>query len=257
MRVTKLVDIDNEEWRDIKGYEGLYQVSNLGRVKKLKGVIVRKNGHTLPSKECIRVGFINQGYEMVTLSKNDKKKCHRVHRLVATAFIPNPEEFPIINHKDENKLNNRVENLEWCTYSYNNTYGDLIQRKNATKKERHIFCKPVQQYGLDGVFLKEYSSITEASESLKLNGSWISICCNKYKGAYTCGGFQWKFKSSNRIITDIRNYIYQFDKNYNFINKFLSVHNASIPTGVSNTAIHNCLSQRCKTAGGFVWCRKN
>lgn len=257
MRVVKIIDINNEEWRDIKGYEGLYQVSNLGRVKKLKGVIVRKNGYPLPSKECIRVGFVEQGYEIITLSKNGKKKSHRVHRLVAEAFICNPKGFPVINHKDENKLNNRWDNLEWCSYTYNNTYGGLIQRKNATKKERHSLCKPVQQYSLDGTFLREYCSINEASQVLNLSYTTISLVCNGYKGVVTCGGFQWKFKSSDKIITDIRNPIFQFDKDNNLINQFLSVHEASKITGVSNTAIHNCLSGRSNTAGGFIWCRNN
>lgn len=250
--------LENEEWRDIHGYEGLYQVSSFGRIKRLKGVTARKNGYKIPIPERILNGSKNYyGYKQISLSKNREKKRFMIHRLVATAFISNPEEFPIINHKDENKINNHVDNLEWCSYAYNNTYGGLTQRRNATKKERHSLCKPVQQYSLDGKFLREYYSIKEASEVLNLSDTTISLICNCYKGMVTCGGFQWKFKSSDKIITDIRKPIFQFDRDNNLINQFLSVHEASKITGVSNTAIHNCLSGRSNTAGGFIWCRNN
>ena len=112
-------------WKNIKGYEELYQVSNYGRVKSL-----RKNGKIIN-------GYIDgKGYMQVALSKNGKKKWFRIHRLVAQAFIPNHDNLPIINHKDENKLNNRVDNLEWCTTKYNNCYGTRIKRVSEAMKGR-------------------------------------------------------------------------------------------------------------------------
>ena len=103
-----------EEWKDIKGYEGIYQISNKGRVKTL--------GNNR-RKEKIREGIAdNTGYKRISLCKNGKEKKYSIHRLVAQAFLPNPDNLPVVNHKDENKLNNNVENLEWCTQKYNVNY---------------------------------------------------------------------------------------------------------------------------------------
>lgn len=100
-----------EQWKNISGYEDLYQVSNYGRVRKTNG----KNNYLTPYCR-------SDGYEQVVLCKNSKTKTIRIHRLVAQAFIPNPSNLPEINHKDENKLNNNVDNLEWCDSSYNKNY---------------------------------------------------------------------------------------------------------------------------------------
>ena len=116
-----------EGWKDIEGYEGLYQVSNLGRVKSL--------GNDKNKKEKIRkVRKNNFGYLHLTLHKNRIAKDYLIHRLVATAWIPNPNNLPEINHKDECKTNNTVENLEWCDATYNNNYGTRIIRMVDSKK---------------------------------------------------------------------------------------------------------------------------
>ena len=114
-----------EEWKDIKGYEGLYQVSNLGRVKSLSNTNTRK--------EKILKPIYHARYYQITLSKNNIRIQYRVHRLVAEAFIPNPDGLPIINHKDENPLNNNVDNLEWCDSKYNNNYNGKGKRISKTK----------------------------------------------------------------------------------------------------------------------------
>lgn len=110
-----------EIWKDIPEYEGLYQVSNLGRIKSLP----RKGTHT--TKERI-MNFTksNKGYFIAVLSKDYKKKSFSVHRLVAQAFIPNPNNLPQVNHKDENKENNNINNLEWCSNWYNTHYGNHL-----------------------------------------------------------------------------------------------------------------------------------
>lgn len=115
-----------EEWKDIKGYENKYQISNLGRVKALD---YRRTG-----KEQIISIKNNKGYSEVALWKDSKRKMFMVHRLVAQAFIPNPNNLPQVNHKDENKTNNIVENLEWCTQSYNNSYGTRLERVSSSLK---------------------------------------------------------------------------------------------------------------------------
>ena len=118
---------NKEIWKDIPGYEGSYQVSNYGRVKRLE----HKTPNNIPLSEKISTQFKNQsGYMIVILSKNGEGKQLQVHRLVAQAFIPNPDKLPFVNHKDENPLNNNVENLEWCTAKYNSNYGTLKERQS-------------------------------------------------------------------------------------------------------------------------------
>lgn len=109
--------MNNEEWRDIKGYEGLYQVSSLGRVKTLN---YRKHG-----REKILKPIIHKytGYCVIGLTKENKQKQYKIHRLVAEAFLNNPNNYPVINHKDEDKTNNNINNLEWCSQAYNINYG--------------------------------------------------------------------------------------------------------------------------------------
>lgn len=122
-----------EEWRDIVGYEGLYQVSNLGRVKSCARRVSAgdKANHTYNtiSEKLLSAYFGN--YVQVRLSHKGKTRCFGVHRLVASAFIPNPNGYPCVNHKDENKHNNCVENLEWCTYKYNNEYNGRLDKCKA------------------------------------------------------------------------------------------------------------------------------
>ena len=120
-----------EIWRDIKNLENYYQISNLGRVRsitrKAKTKILNNNYRTIEG-QLISPAKTRDGYLKVTLSKNHKRYYFRVHRLVAEAFIDNPNNYPVVNHKDENKLNNRVDNLEWCTNKYNCNYGTRNKR---------------------------------------------------------------------------------------------------------------------------------
>ena len=108
-------NLRNEIWKPIEGYEGFYEVSNCGRVKSVEHVIIRRNGSPRPIREkLIHSSMLPNGYLHVTLYKDCKQKHFHVHRLVAKAFIPNPNNLPEINHKDEYKTNNHVDNLEWC-----------------------------------------------------------------------------------------------------------------------------------------------
>lgn len=168
-----------EIFKDIPGYEGIYQVSNFGNVKSLHNYRINGN-HILKSR-------LKKGYYQVGLRKNNKRKWITIHRLVAITFIENKNNYKYINHKDENKLNNNVENLEWCTMLYNNTYGTRI------KKVIDKTGKKVLQFDLDNNFIKEYNSISEAQRQTNIKSiSNISLCCNgKYKQA---GGYIWKFK---------------------------------------------------------------
>lgn len=116
-------------WKDVPGYEGLYQCDEIGRVKSLARVVIRTDGHSKPIKETILAPQRhNHGYAQVTLCKDGDKRIWLVHRLIAMTFIPNPDNLPCINHKNQDKTDNRAENLEWCTVAYNNAYGDRVQR---------------------------------------------------------------------------------------------------------------------------------
>jgi len=118
-----------EKFKPVKGYAGIYEISNLGRVKSISRIIERKDGNTRVTEDRIILPFLTKcGYHQIVLCKDGVRKKHYIHRLVANAFLPNLNNLPIINHKDENKLNNRVDNLEWCSAYYNTRYGKLQKR---------------------------------------------------------------------------------------------------------------------------------
>jgi len=130
-----LNNMETEIWKDIPGHEGYYQASNQGRIKSLNRTIVYKNGQIREKRGMIlSVCLSEYGYPVVVFCENMKRKNYFTHRLVALAFIPNPLNLPQVNHKDENPLNNYVDNLEWCTPVYNIRYGTGIERRIKARK---------------------------------------------------------------------------------------------------------------------------
>lgn len=195
-----------EEWRDIPQYEGLYQVSNQGQIRSIDR-IVRRNGETTKNLR----GFIllplyqKSGYMFVFLSKNGKAKRMAIHRAVALAFIPNPENKPEVNHINEDKTDNRVENLEWATIKENRNYGTRIARgianRNQTGEKNGMFgkrgslnpnSKKVLQYDLSGQFIREYDSVKMAAEMTHSNASSIARVANGY--LKQTNSFIWRYK---------------------------------------------------------------
>lgn len=171
-----------EIWKDINDYEELYQISNLGNIKSLNRVLkdnrVWKERIMKPVKD-------KDGYFCVNLYKNNKTKRFKVHRLVAQAFIPNPDNLPCVNHKDEDKTNNNVENLEWCTHEYNSNYGTAIERMTKT------LSNPVLQLMKDGSLVRVWPSVMEVERQLHFSNSYISACCRgKRHSAY---GYKWRY----------------------------------------------------------------
>ena len=181
-----------EIYKDIEGYENLYQISNYGNVKSLISGKIRKL-----SKD-------RYGYLFIALSKNDVKKQYKVHRLVAEAFIPNPNNYPQVNHKDEDKKNNAASNLEWCTAKYNANYGTAIQRRLLTEKQnpkrKEIIDKRRKsntnhQNTSKQVLCVEtgvvYPSTHQIERELGFYQQNISnACTGKYKQAY---GYTWRY----------------------------------------------------------------
>lgn len=175
-----------EYWKPVVGYEGLYEVSNWGRVKSLERYRKGPNGSIRICKgRILKLRTDKDGYLLVALCKNNIKKTFRVHRLVAEAFIPNPDNLPCVNHKDENKQNNVVSNLEWCSYEYNINYGTRNERMAKRRS------KTVLQYTLDGQFVREWESAAEAGRNGFNNGHVASCCRDELK---THKGFIWKYK---------------------------------------------------------------
>ena len=142
-----------EEWKSIPGYEGLYEVSSYGRVKSLEKYRYN-NGRKQLLKEKILKPHNTKGYFMICLYKNKTYKSYQIHRLVAQVFIPNPDNLPEVNHKDENPGNNNVENLEWCTHQYNSNYNDVQKRRSQRMKENGIYEKRSQRMKENGIYEK-------------------------------------------------------------------------------------------------------
>lgn len=168
-----------EVWKDIKGYEGLYKISNLGNVKSLR------------TNKILKTNMNNCGYKSVILSYKGQIQAKRVHRLVAEAFIPNPNNYPQVNHKDEIKTHNNVENLEWCSPKYNVNYGTGIER---CAKNR---LKPVNQYDLNGNFIKKYDGIIVASKKLNIH-PWLilAVCQGLRKTTHKC---IWRYANEQKF----------------------------------------------------------
>lgn len=185
-------DMGEEIWKPAVGYEKYIEVSNIGRVRTIPRFYVNSRGQKKYVRQRITSCYtMKKGYKVATIYLYDKGRGIMekvlVHRLVATAFIPNPFGLPQINHKDENKQNNIADNLEWCSVKYNLDYGTRRQREIKAKS------KPVNQMDMDGNFIKRYASITEAARFLGLSFSNISAVCRKVPHFRSAGGYKWEF----------------------------------------------------------------
>lgn len=173
-----------EEFRPIEGYEGLYEVSNLGRVRSVDRWVNINGGKKFIKGGVLKPRPNKNGYLMVGLYKEGKVKRCYIHRLVAQAFIPNPENLPCVNHKDENPSNPVETNLEWCTQAYNINFGTHTERMIEKKS------KKVQAFNKKGELVFEFPSTQEAERN-GFDHSNISHCClGKQKSAY---GYVWKY----------------------------------------------------------------
>ena len=173
-----------EIWKDIEGFENLYQVSNLGRVRSLDHYVKNGHGRRIVHGKILKPFKSSHGYLFVALGKNAKHRS--VHRLVASAFIQNPNNFPDVNHKDENKSNNVYTNLEWCNHSYNALYGTCQERLRKYKN------RPVYMIDKDsGEIINRFDSMKIAMEKTGVHKETISqICRGKGK---TGGGYIWRY----------------------------------------------------------------
>lgn len=175
-----------ETWKDIVGYEGLYQVSSCGRVKSFR----KWKKASCPDEYILKQSLNNTGYYQVMLYTKDSRKKFLVHRLVAEAFIENPKQLPYINHIDENRTNNSVENLEWCTARYNNTYGTGTFRRMLSKGF------PVEQRLVNGQLLATYVTSSIAQKITGISRKEITSCIRG--DSQSAGGFIWTKPQNNQ-----------------------------------------------------------
>lgn len=240
-----------EIWKDIEGYEGLYQISNLGRVKSLK----RTDSLGRLKKERInKPDLSTAGYPMITLYKNGKRSRKLIHRLIAIAFIPNPNNYPVVNHKDENPKNYSINNLEWCTYRYNNTYGKALKNK----------FKSVTLYDVEGNIVKKFDSINQGA--LEIYGdismaSSITLCCQG-RLIQHCGDI-WRYgddpfdlyrtPTMDNIKSKKRCAVCQYDTQGNLIASYKSLRDAADSIGGYFSSISQVCKGKAYTHKGYVW----
>ena len=173
-----------EIWKDIEGFEGLYKVSNLGRIKSLNYRCTRK-------EKILKHGSDKDGYLLVNLCKEGKRKTCKDHRLVAKAFISNPENKPEVNHKDEDKTNNKVENLEWVTGKENANYGTRTERSAKSRTNDKKRSKPIYGINTKSNEKIEFPSTREAGRN-GFNQSNIVKCLKGRRKTHK--GYKWFYK---------------------------------------------------------------
>lgn len=170
----------NEIWKDIPGYEGLYQASTVGLIRSIDRIDSNGRFH---KGHIFKPSINNWGYQLLCLSKNGVHKTEYVHQLIARTFIPNPLNLPEVNHRDEDKLNNLLYNLEWVTPYENKVYGTRLLK----------YTKKVLQFSLDGDFIQEWQSVSDITTQLNFSKTTLSKCLTgKIKSAY---GYIWKYQS--------------------------------------------------------------
>lgn len=195
--------MEQEIWKPVVGWEGFYEVSNLGRVKGLQKITKFGDRIKIYPERILRQAIGKRGYYIVSLNHNYTSKTFTVHRLIATAFIPNKENKPCIDHIDGNRLNNSIENLRWCTYKENSNNPITKSRNSQSTKnmwEEGVFenrynikYRKVGKFTKDGILLCVYDSIKEAAEKNNINSSSIScVCTSRNPKRHTAGGFIWK-----------------------------------------------------------------
>lgn len=182
----------NEIWKEIEGYEGLYEVSNMGRVRSLDRSVIHRGKQMVLKGRVLKPGTNKEGYHFVILCKEGKKKLTRVHRLVAEAFIQNLDNKPCIDHINTERTDNRVENLKWCTYSENNLNPITLEKVYT----------PVAQYSLDCELIAVYPSINEAVKQTGCNKSGICRCCT--------GGYFDKSRGKWHKYTQYKGYVWKY-----------------------------------------------
>lgn len=246
--------IDNEEWKDVKGFEGRYQVSNMGRVRSLDRLIIGKNGNSYIRKgQMLKPSPNNnkKGYLKVSLSDGNRNYTHiEMQRLVALHFCEGYKPGLVVNHKDECVTNNRADNLEWCTYQYNLTYSDHVAWKR----------KPVYQYTLDGNFVAKHKCCSDVEKMMgTYHGAMVHVMYESKTGKWK--GYRWSFEPRTKEYWQAhsikgsakRRRVNQYDLNMNYIRTYNSVSEAAADNGVSISCVSLCCRTKSTIAKKYLW----
>lgn len=238
-----------EIWRDIPGYEDWYQASNMGRIRsKDRYVNYKNNSLALHKGKILSPKISNKGYLEVVLAVNGSNYYKRVHQLVALTFLPNPNNYPHINHINEIKTDNRVENLEWCTPR---------QNSEAYTTQRNT----VYQYDLQGKLIKIWHSLTRAAEYIDGEKSGIEHCCSGDTRMKTYQGYIWSYTpiSYQELVKRTNNEklvkVMQLDLDGNILHIWDSTVTAAKAVGCNPSAITMAIQGKRKIIKGFQWKR--
>ena len=242
----------NEIWKDIQGFEGRYQVSNMGRIKRLPVQMISPKGSIYTLGERILQPNSSGGrYIHIHLCYGDGRKITRtIHRLVATHFVDGYKKGLVVNHINEDKTDNRASNLEWCTNKYNLNYSDICDWKRRT----------VYQYDMDGNYIKSFRCCHEAAREVGCKESGLKHALYESKTGIS-NGYRWSFKKRTKkwwqnIAHTYRTHtvpVAQYSMDGIYLNTFPSIKIAAIHVGVSRCAIGNCCKGKTKTSGGYIW----
>ena len=194
---TDEIKKEAEIWLDIPGYKNIYQASNYGRIKSLRHEVLCSMGSRFVNERILRPYLDYHGYYRLELSFLGKRKKYFIHQLVALAFLPNPNNYKIINHKDGIKINNKPDNIEWCNYSYNEKYSYRVlgKKPNCPGKgkfgEHSSQSKPITQFTKSGIVVAHFVSLKSASDSI--GALYTSIAKAAEGKRKTFKGFIWKY----------------------------------------------------------------
>lgn len=241
-----------EIWKDIIDTDGMYQVSNIGRVRVRD---YRVAGYWRILNQVRQ----DTSYFQVIVYYNGKLKRVSVHRLVATAFLPNPNNYPVVNHKDQDGGNNHVDNLEWCTYQYNATYADAVEKRRQKRTGVYNADNAVLQYTKEGTFVARHKSARDASfamcgDRIKKAEVIVQVC----RGARNmCCGFQWRYDTGDFPLQIPRysktKWVEQLTRDGEHVAFFESSYKAQAATGVQPAQILKCCKGERDIAGDSRW----
>ena len=243
--------IDKEEWKDVKGFEGRYQISNMGRVRSLDRWTLNECPHFV--KGMMLKPSLNNGHGYLRVAFSDGRrnyKHYEVHRLVALHFVPGYKEGLVVNHKNEIKTDNRAENLEWCTYQYNLNYSDVVAWKR----------KPVYQYTMDGDFIAKHKCCADVEKMMgTYQGAMVHVMYESKTGAWK--GYRWSFEPRTKEYWQAhsikgsakRRRVNQYDLNMNYIRTYNSVSEAADDNRVSVSCVSLCCRRKSTIAKKYLW----
>ncbi len=195
-RWLSLEDLPGEEWRDVVGHEQYFLISNYGRLKRKERYVYcnRNKSYSKYKEKIMRLYHNKLGYVLAELSACGTRVRFNVHHNVADAFLPNPNNYPYVNHKDENPRNNTITNLEWCTPKYNSNYGSCRKKIRDTRIEKG-YAQAVVLYDYDGNFIKEYKTAKDAALDNGMTRKTVSNCCENLTP--TAKGLHFRYKGDN------------------------------------------------------------